>query len=593
MSKIKSDFQTPLIHGLACACLDEQLRSVLLFDANAITLRAIADIVNDMLTVIGQKVTRFTLNSSTSEENIWGHYTFQKQAVDWQVGKLLISDDDIKLVLIPDLSRLNLAAIRTMVMLLSTEVAHLQRHGQDADIPISNLFWLAACPNSEVGMLTPHLLDRFALRLSTQSSLVNSEMGDKLPQQLSLHLQTAAKQWPEISRTIINQVTDYFEENHPRRELALARLATAIARLENANQVTTEHLKTAARLIGLQLPEITDEPYFDEPSAITPELPSNLQFSEPFPEAEATDNTTEITVSTPTETEIISEPIPLPDPPISPPYPEDTAPIQHADNPLKLPAYRHSTTKAYGLIIGTQRTGELRDIAWVATILEAAKFQKVRDNNDFPNSPLLISRHDLYSHRRILPPQHLLVLVLDYTCLQDCQWQESLIPHLRRAYIERASVCLIQVGAKTDNKTQELCAQRITAPNILVPRISEALETEPGRATPLAHGLDLTLLTLRSNLQHGRNAAQQATLIIITDGRGNVPLQASHTGRIITPVNREGIEDTIKVAQKIQGMQNLHIILFNPQPQLQSELPIGLANTLGAVIENISINPNS
>jgi hypothetical protein len=72
-----------------------------------------------------------------------------------------------------------------------------------------------------------------------------------------------------------------------------------------------------------------------------------------------------------------------------------------------------------------------------------------------------------------------------------------------------------------------------------------------------------------------------------------VPLHASHTGHIMPPVNREGIEDAIKVAQKIQGMQNLQIILLNPQPQLQSELPIGLANTLGAVVEDISINSNS
>jgi len=40
--------------------------------------------------------------------------------------------------------------------------------------------------------------------------------------------------------------------------------------------------------------------------------------------------------------------------------------------------------------------------------------------------------------------------------------------------------------------------------------------------------LNLALLTLSSILQHGRNAAQQATLIVITDGRGNVPLHASH-----------------------------------------------------------------
>ncbi|MEK8016193.1 MAG: hypothetical protein VSS75_004935, partial [Candidatus Parabeggiatoa sp.] len=425
MSKMKSHFQQPLIHGLACACLDEQLRSVLLFDADAATFRAVTDIISEMLTVVtGQKVTRFTLNSSTSEEDIWGHYTFQKQTVDWQSGQLFTDDNNqnspLKLVLIPDLPRLSLVATRAAVIMLGAEVAHLQRHGQDVDRPISNLFWLAACPSREIGMLTLHLLERFALRLSAQPAAntqsLSLEIKDNCPKQLFTHLQTAAQQWPEIPKAIITQVTDYFEDHHPRRELALARLATAIARLESAKQLTTEHLKTAAQLIGLQ--PLIDEPHFDEPSGIMPEesLPQNLNL--PLPDEAKEEDIAEITVSTPTETEQMAEPIALPAPPASPlsPYPEDTAPIQHADNPLKLPAYRQGTAQARGPIIGSQRTGDLRDIAWVATILAAAKCQKIRGNDHFPGHPLLISHHDLHSHRRIPPAQHLLLLVLDYTC---------------------------------------------------------------------------------------------------------------------------------------------------------------------------------
>ncbi len=220
---MKSHFQQPLIHGLACACLDEQLRSVLLFDADAATFRAVTDIISHMLTVVTkQKVTRFTLNSSTSEEDIWGHYTFQKQMVDWQSGQLFTDDNNqnspIKLVLIPDLPRLSLVATRAAVIMLGAEVAHLQRHGQDVDRPISNLFWLAACPSREIGMLTPHLLDRFALRLSAQSAAntqsLSLEIKDNCPKQLFTHLQTAAQHWPEIPKAIITQVTDYFE-NYP------------------------------------------------------------------------------------------------------------------------------------------------------------------------------------------------------------------------------------------------------------------------------------------------------------------------------------------------------------------------------------------
>ena len=148
--------------------------------------------------------------------------------------------------------------------------------------------------------------------------------------------------------------------------------------------------------------------------------------------------------------------------------------------------------------------------------------------------------------------------------------------------MERACICLIQVGA-ADAK-HELRAVRIEAQNVLVPRINAGLESGRGRATPLAHGLELALQTLRHALQHGRSKVKQAVLVVITDGRGNVPLEASRVGdiRAFLPVKQRGIEDALQVAAQIGELDGVKAYLLNPQPKIYADLPLQLAEKLGA-----------
>lgn len=198
---------------------------------------------------------------------------------------------------------------------------------------------------------------------------------------------------------------------------------------------------------------------------------------------------------------------------------------------------------------------------------------------------LILQPTDLRRYRRAVVPEQMLALVLDHTCLQDCQWQESLLPYWQWAYEERASVCLIQVGAA--NAHSELQAEKITADKILVPRIRSSLGVGRGRATPLAHGLDLVLQSLRHALQHGRSAVQQAVLVVISDGRGNVPLESSRTGKITSPVGQQGIEDALQVARQIAGLKEVKSVVLNPQPKHYKDLPVKLAQALGARIAEI------
>jgi magnesium chelatase subunit D len=225
----------------------------------------------------------------------------------------------------------------------------------------------------------------------------------------------------------------------------------------------------------------------------------------------------------------------------------------------------------------------MQDLALVRTLLEAAKFQPIRQQaKTHGQRRLVLSLTDLHSYRRAPVAEQMLMLVLDHTCLLDCNWQEELLPYLNWAYVERASVCLIQVGAA--EASHELRACQVMAQNILVPSISAGIEAESGKATPLAHGLDLALQTLRHALQHGRSRVQQAVLVVISDGRGNVPLEASRLGRITLPVGRKGVEDALQVAERLRGLNGVKTVLLNPQPKQYADLPLELAKTLGATV---------
>ncbi|MFX0200107.1 MAG: hypothetical protein ACFFCW_28640, partial [Candidatus Hodarchaeota archaeon] len=143
------------------------------------------------------------------------------------------------------------------------------------------------------------------------------------------------------------------------------------------------------------------------------------------------------------------------------------------------------------------------------------------------------------------------------------------------------------------NASHYLRADRFMARNILVPQFRVFLEDTMGNATPLAHGFDLALQTLRHNLQHGRNAIMEARLVVLSDGRGNVPLGASLTRNIKIPVSLEGINDTIEMARQIGRLNCVEAIFLNPQPKECPDLPKELAYALGATLIDIPSKKSS
>lgn len=612
-----------LLRGLATAALEPGLRQVLLFDADFTLLETAVSLLRQMLAhTTQQDVQVVPLTGLAQEDDLWGSYApvappadpttpHSSLTIRWQNGRLTQNRDTDAwlLIVIPDLTRLNLAATRAATTLLDAPIAHLERHSHHAAWQ-PRLCWLAACDQQQIGKLSPHLLDRFTLRLTapdkrplrttsdlhqwlqnTTQPLAPIEPSVTLPEPWSTQL-TNPPPLPHSSPEAIQRSLQYsFVGNHPgvRRDLALMRLGRAAARLAGATTILPRHIDEAATLIGLTISQV-------EPTTPDPELPSpepsttesELPPIEPIPQpthTEAHPPAEPTPIIKPTDSET------LPASPLPPanPYPEDEAPVDRELFTLQLPLRRQrAAAAAYGTIIGTQAASSLQDLALIPTILEAAPYQTLRRQHQ-PNqaNQLILAPSDLRRYRRLPQPEKMLLLLLDYTSLQDCQWQQALIPHLRWAYVVRASITVVQVGSS--RTPDELRAHKVAARSLLTPRIAATLEPQRGRATPLAHGLEIAYQVIQQAQEHGRSLIHETRFVIITDGRGNVPLTASHSGHVHMPVNREGIDDALQIAQNFSTIKGLYSYLLDPQPQYHAELPLALAQTLAAHHEPIPL----
>jgi magnesium chelatase subunit D len=625
------------MRGLACAALNPGLRSVLVFDAPIATLQVAAQNLTWMLKqVTSCQVVPVQLGVVETEEDLWGGLALRpgdaESTFEWQRGLLAGGrEEELRLVIIPDLTRLSLAAARACIALMGSEIAYLERHGH-RDRWQPNLCWLAGCSRQDIGLVSPHLLDRFALRLSSQEYeggdrvaalrqwLSNSDSPEQeellLPEWVST-LQQVRSRNPDMTLEAQKRVLDYTADSYSvRRELALLRLAQANAQLAGEVEVTDRQVDRAAQMIGLALTKLSLDVARPEPEKPKPAPDLDLPAQAPVEEAQSgMERQNPAPVQEPvyasdtTET-LPSQPLAL-DQAIANPYPEDITPVQREAASLRLPMRRfRNSVSGREAIVGVEPATTPQDLAIVSTLLETAKYQQIRrtallERHGSPNGSfesegkvsldekqfsygdvsrsLILQPTDLRRYRRAVVPEQLLMLVIDYTCLRECQWQAALLPYLQWAYVERASLCLIQVGAA--GAAQELQAEKVVAQNVLVPRISHGLEAGGGQATPLAHGLDLALQTLRHALQHGRSAVRQAVLVVVSDGRGNVPLKASQMNqKPEKPVNRKGVEDALQVAQQIAGLKQVEAVVLNPQPKFYADLPVQLAQALGAKI---------
>jgi magnesium chelatase subunit D len=620
---------TTLLDGLACAALDPGLRSILMFDAPCAGLQQIAALLGQMLAcATNLPVETALLSSAAHDDDLWGYLPLpggRDAATTIPFANLfsrMRNSGRLQLIIIPDLSRLSMVAARAAIRLIGADVVHLERHGQQERWQ-PRLCWLAACSSSDeqIGAISPHLLDRFALRLgwqdiapqatlsqqerhadllaTMQPDSANANEPAPLAQEQCQRIMQARQRDVTVTPAALERIAAYTSDTEhytPRREIALARLARTLSRLRGHDEMSAEDVERAARMLDLHATSRGEEAHRQPTS--TPQISHTPQTSsdpdaaplpsvpEPEPASPAPRPDDEITAPA----LLASEPEQLA--PLasgllaSQPYPEDSAPVTREAASLRMPARRSPLARSdSGPIIGVEQSETLEDLAIVSTILHAAMFRTVRQPLA-ESGRLRFFKSDLRRYRRGVVPEHMLLL-LDYTALRDCDWQEALLPYLHSAYTDRASIALVKVGA--EDAPHLLQAEIMSARSLLVPQIARAFDVQRGGATPLAHGLDLALQMLHKTLQHGRSAVGQVTFVALTDGRGNVPLAASQRREVTTIVTREGIEDALHMAGKIGALKRVKSVVLHPPLTACTDLPVRLAWALGGRREVIPL----
>lgn len=575
---------------LVCCALEPGLDGVLLLDMPTPALLAIAKQFADIL---GTGASTVVLGTHEHDDDLW--ISYESGTFVPAPGRL--NHDGPLVVVAPDLARLSLAASRAAVATLGSPVLHLERHGVSSTRP-NTTYWLAACATEDIGRVSAHLLDRFTARLPATRAvpLINpiarvlaalngeSEPEYPIPDAPAAWLRVLTEDVPPA--TVRPDAVDRAVALHDaavgmRRPLALLRLARAFARLDGASDVAAWHVDEAAAFIGLSTTAKNDPARpADEHQAAEQETPETRPSATPQQlQTRGTDSPgnlvpTPIMEGGPGE---VLEPmaVSLADNP----YPEDVAEPEREATPLVLPWQRRSGTPSdRGEVVGTEPTNRLVDIAWTASFREAAKYQVIRGRTS-ADEPLLLSPSDLRRHRRTPKADHLLVLVLDHTCHRDWDWMPALTEHLRAAYTRRSTVCVVDVGAP--GAEVPVRAQRTMARSLLDPRVAAALENTHGTATPLAHGLELARTTLCHALQHGRTPIDEATLVVVTDGLGNVPLEASLRGVVDGLVRGEGIDDAIAAGRAIAELDRVRPVVVLPPRLPLPDVPLDLARALG------------
>src|SRR5712675_728435 len=156
-----------LITSLACAALSSGLRSLLVFDAPYTGIQQLATLLEQFLTQLGHHTQYYRLGSFEIDDDLWGSLELPGGQRTNRLFSPECNKNKLQIITIADLSTLSLSIKRTCIMLIGTDVVHLERNAEHASWHPEQC-WIASCPSESVGAVSPHLLDRFALRLSWQ-----------------------------------------------------------------------------------------------------------------------------------------------------------------------------------------------------------------------------------------------------------------------------------------------------------------------------------------------------------------------------------------------------------------------------------------
>ncbi|MGA4538780.1 hypothetical protein ACPA54_02140 [Uniformispora flossi] len=507
-------------------------------------------------------------------------------------------------VVVPDLASAGPVVLRAVVTVAGADAASVEMAGCRARwAPRAR--WIAACRRVDAMNLSPHVLDRFPMRVDAGGlatdlrRLQNDSWGDRLdPSDLDIGLlsrwlreppDTAEHGMPRMSAQACLRLVGAVDlAVTRRRDLSAARMARWLARSADEDEVISEHIDRAVALLGLTRTAPVDRSTTEGRSS-----DDMTGYGEGTDEAEPSGR---LAVASPDHTDRSEPAESVPE--VWTSYPEDHPDALPEPRSLVLHLPGMAGRYQYGRPLGSVSTRDPRAAAIVPTVLEAAKFQAARRMrtaaDPHPHDRgLLISAADLRRYRRGGVPSAALVLLLDHSCRQGWDWHPALAPHLRWAYEAQAAVTAIELGHR--DTESELRAERCRAASLLDPQLLACFDRAPGRATPLAHAIDLAAQEVRRFVRRGRSGVGTVLFVAVTDGRGNVPLAASLRGETPRRVGRRGVDDALTGARAIAKLGRVDTAVIAPgrraYADLPAELAIALRGRLWTVDDTTAVSP--
>ncbi|MDI2132799.1 hypothetical protein [Yinghuangia seranimata] len=548
-----------------------------------------------------------TLGAWTREEHLWLRMGITPKGFRQRPG-LLVEDpaEPPSVIVVPDLAHASAAVLRAAVTMVGATVASAETAGQSQRWR-PRAVWLAGVRKADASTLSPHLTDRFPIRIDASDwrrdvggldpfeDLSDAELGRLVP---PLPVAPQPGRLPSMSDAAVLDVVHRVPGSPgPRRDLALARIARAVAAEAGASEVASAHVEEAAGLLDITLapraaakrpkgrrarpPEVV----------VQPVVPGGAERGATAPEPAPPADLIDVHVQQPAELPAtpgrfdVTAAVSL--------YIEDDPEILAPRRTLVPEGPCSARRDRRGRAVGVEPCRDIHDIAVVPTLLEAAKFQRVRQGPKAGPGRLVLSPADLRQYRKRGRASAALVLVLDHSCRGDWDWLPALRRHLRWAHEVGAEVVVVELGHRAG--LAALGAERFRADSIADPHVGYALDRRPasGTATPLAHALDVAVHETRRFLRHLRTGSGHVRLVVVTDGRGNVPLGASLRRRFPDPIGREGVEDALVTAAVLRSFKHVSGVVVAPEVVGCPTLPGELADAMGARLTVVRRGPGA
>ncbi|MBW6433556.1 hypothetical protein KZ829_07335 [Actinoplanes hulinensis] len=590
-----TDSTPAALEVLRCMAIDHRIGGVLFLDLDPMLLRPLA---SWLLDAVGDDTRRpVSLGPWHTDDDLWLGLRFADGAVQVRPGLLARNNDrPTPVIVVPDLAHASLAVQRAAVSLIGSEVAVAERHGT-SDTWSPRACWLAVCDRADAASLSAHLLDRFPVRCdgaSLNELLVEAEIrlaaddSQRLTEEIGELLGPVgpipARRPIPFSAGALDQVVALGRTGPgERRTLTLGRMSRALALLSGRDEVAADDVEQAADLMGITA--VT--PATTEPSPKDTPDPDRRHETAEAPERPADP----AGVAANPATLIDRQVVPAPDHALDPAdlyaepnlirYPEDDPEALPSPEPLRFPPSSRARRRgAAGAVLGSEPTRGLDDLAIVPTLLAALRFRPLRDGEP---GRLHLRAGDLRRHRRHPEPASALILVLDHSCLRTWDADAAMAPFLRWALRQRAAVSVVEFGHR--DAPDPLQATRYRVRDIADPRVAASLNREPGQqASPLAHAMDLAAAEAQRLARRTRSPVDDALVLVVTDGRGNVPLHMSLGEPAGGPVARRGVEDTITVADRLRTIRGVRSVVLAPDVAAYPDLPWAVADAMGGTV---------